>query len=74
MLRVLAAGGSAAYVPEVLVHMRTGGASNRSLKALWRKSSEDLLALRRNRVGGVFTLICKNLRKLPQFFTRRRIS
>ncbi len=31
-----------AQVPGVLVHMRTGGASNRSVSALWRKSREDL--------------------------------
>lgn len=58
------------YVPEVLVRMRTGGASNRSFKALLRKSREDLRALRKNKVGGWFTLICKNARKLPQFVQR----
>ena len=30
--------------------------------------AEDLLALRRNHVGGLFTLFCKNVRKVPQFF------
>ena len=58
------------YVPEVLVRMRTGGVSNRSARALWRKSAEDLRALRNNRAGGIVTLLCKNLRKLPQFFAR----
>jgi glycosyltransferase len=68
MLRYLARPGIRAhYVPEVLVRMRSGGASNRSIKALANKSREDLLALRRNRVGGLGTLLCKNLRKLPQF-------
>lgn len=57
----------AAYVPEVLVRMRTGGASNRSLSALWRKSNEDLRAMRRHHVGGLATLLAKNLRKIPQF-------
>jgi glycosyltransferase len=57
-----------AYVPRLLVKMRTGGASNRSLVALLRKSREDLFALQKNRVGGVLTLLCKILRKLPQFF------
>lgn len=56
------------YLPEVLVHMRTGGASNQSLKALMRKSQEDLEVIRRNSVGGVLTLAAKNLRKIPQFF------
>jgi glycosyltransferase len=59
-----------AYVPEVLVDMRVGGASQRSLHALLQKSREDLLALRRHRVGGVFALLCKNLRKVPMFFAR----
>ena len=59
-----------AYLPEVLVRMRTGGASNRSLAALRNKSREDLFALRKNGVGGWFTLLCKNARKLPQFFRR----
>lgn len=58
-----------AYIPKVLVKMRTGGASNRSLSALITKSSEDLKALRNNRIGGILTLVCKNLRKLPQFFS-----
>ncbi len=55
------------YIPEVLVRMRVGGASNRSLKALWRKSSEDLRALRRSGVGGLGTLLRKNLGKIGQF-------
>jgi glycosyltransferase len=58
-----------AYLPEVLVRMRLGGASNRSVKAMWRKSREDLEALRRSGIGGLGTLLCKNLRKLPQFLT-----
>ena len=56
------------YVPEVLVRMRTGGASNRSLHALWQKSSEDYLALRRNEVGGLMSLASKIARKIPQYF------
>jgi len=58
------------YVPRVLVRMRTGGASNRSIKALVRKSSEDLRAIRRSGVGGWATLACKNLRKIPQWLWR----
>jgi glycosyltransferase len=55
------------YVPQVFVRMRNGGASNRSLKALWRKSREDLLSIKKNGVGGVWTLAAKNLRKVSQF-------
>ncbi len=72
MLRYLARPGvRAAYIDDVLVRMRTGGASNRSLAAVLRKSSEDLRALRSNGVGGLFTLGCKNLRKLPQLWRHR---
>ena len=60
----------AAYVPHVLVRMRVGGASNRSVPAVLRKMREDLSALHRNRVGGVVTLACKTLRKLPQLIER----
>jgi glycosyltransferase len=60
----------AVHIPEVMVHMRAGGASNRSIGALARKSSEDLYALRQSGVGGWFTLLCKNVRKLPQFLER----
>jgi glycosyltransferase len=68
MLRYLGRSGlGVAYIPHVLVRMQTGGASNRSLGALFQKSREDLHALRRNSVGGVFSLFCKNVRKLPQF-------
>lgn len=69
MLRFLSAAQvDVRYLAKVLVQMRTGGASNRSVGALIRKSSEDLRALQKNRVGGVATLLCKNVRKLPQFF------
>lgn len=60
----------AVYLPEVLVKMRLGGASNRSLNAIIRKSSEDWRALRQSRVGalgGIGALIMKNLSKLSQF-------
>lgn len=55
------------YVPEVLVRMRTGGVSNRSLEHIVRKSWEDWRAIRRNRIGGLHTLLGKNLRKVGQF-------
>jgi glycosyltransferase len=73
MLRYLSRPGiRVAYVPEVLVHMRAGGASNRTLGAMMLKSREDLAALKKNQIGGIATLMCKNARKLPQFFQRPR--
>lgn len=60
----------AAYLPRVLVRMRVGGASNRSLSNIMRKSREDLDALRRTGVGGLGTLLWKNASKLGQFVAR----
>jgi glycosyltransferase len=60
----------ARYLPQVLVKMRVGGESNRSLGRILRKSSEDYRALRSNGVGGVQTLIWKNLIKIPQFLRK----
>lgn len=58
------------YIPEVLVKMRVGGESNRSLSRVLRKSREDYRALRANGIGGAGALIAKNLTKLPQFLRR----
>jgi glycosyltransferase len=55
-----------AYVPRVLVKMRVGGESNRSLARILRKSREDYTALRKNNMGGVAILMWKNFRKVGQ--------
>lgn len=69
VLRVLGSGRvNVAYVPDVLMRMRLGGASNSSVAGLVRKAVEDYNAMRQNHVGGVQALIMKNLSKLPQFF------
>lgn len=59
-----------AYIPEVLVKMRVGGESNRSLERILRKSREDYRALRSSGVGGIGALVWKNLSKLPQFINK----
>ncbi len=59
--------GRAIYVPRVLVKMRVGGASNRSLSNIVRKTCEDYRALRQNGLGGAWTVLAKNLSKLTQF-------
>ena len=74
MLRFLCAGVKLAYIPYVQVRMRTGGVSNRSLRNVAQKSCEDYIALRRNRVGGAYTLFWKNVSKLPQFFRRNTLD
>lgn len=63
---------SLVYLPVVLVKMRLGGISNKSIGHLIKKSREDLIAIRRNRIGGIDTLIAKNLRKIPQFLAKYR--
>ena len=55
------------YLDEVLVSMRVGGASNKSLANILRKSREDLQVIRENGVGGIGTLLLKNVSKISQF-------
>ena len=56
-----------AYIPDVLVKMRVGGESNRSLERIIQKSREDYDAIRRCGVGGLGTLFLKNVSKISQF-------
>lgn len=58
------------YIPGVLVKMRVGGISNRSIRAMYRKSREDWAALRANGAGysrSLCALAYKNVSKLIQF-------
>lgn len=74
MLRYLVQGQiRLAYIPEVLVKMRLGGESNRSLGRIIRKSREDYLAIRRHGVGGIGTLAAKNLCKIGQFLNKDKV-
>ena len=57
----------AIYLKRVLVKMRVGGESNRSLRHIMRKMAEDYRTLRQNRVGGFGALIWKNISKIGQF-------
>jgi len=59
---------STSYIPEVLIKMRMGGASNKNIGNIVRKSSEDYRAMKMHHVGGVTTLLRKNFSKIPQFF------
>ena len=56
------------HINEVLIKMKIGGASNRSIGNIILKSKEDFLALKRNKIGGIYSLAIKNLSKLNQFF------
>lgn len=69
MLRYLVKGQiNLSYIPDVLVKMRLGGESNKSLGRILQKSREDYRAIKRNGVGGVGTLIRKNTQKIGQLF------
>ena len=54
------------YLPHVIVRMRTGGVSNRSIGNILHKSREDYQAMKKNKTGGFMTLMRKNLSKLSQ--------
>ena len=59
------------YLPEVITKMRVGGASNRSIKNILQKSSEDFKALKKNKIKNpAKVLALKNLRKLSQFISK----
>jgi glycosyltransferase involved in cell wall biosynthesis len=60
------------YIPNVLIKMRVGGMSNRSLKNMALKSYEDYMAWRVNHLNSSFyTIPLKNILKIPQFLPGR---
>ena len=68
ILRIFNAGYRLYYIPEILVNMQLGGASNRDFLARMAKTQEDYKVLRKNNIGaGMLTVGCKQLRKIRQF-------
>ncbi|ANP63466.1 glycosyltransferase family 2 protein [Vibrio alginolyticus] len=61
---------SMSYLPKVLIKMRVGGASNRSLSNIYKKTCEDIQALKNNNVFWPKAIFIKNFSKIPQFFRR----
>jgi len=59
---------SVAYISKVIVKMRVGGTSNKNLANIYKKSAEDLNILKTYGVGGIYSLMLKNIRKVSQFF------
>ena len=58
----------AAYLPEVIVNMRSGGVSNSSLKNRLKASRQDLKAMRDNGIAfPLLAIVLKPLRKIGQF-------
>ena len=66
--------GKSVYIPKVLYKMRVGGVSNRNWATIRQKMEEDMLAIHRNKVGGLHTLAFKNLSKVGQFLVRSHRS
>lgn len=61
-------GFKAKYLPETMVKMKLGGASNGSLKGVIRKTREDMAALRKHRIANPWIVLAlKNISKVPQF-------
>lgn len=59
---------SASYLPQLIVRMRVGGASNASLKQRLRANRRDYLAMKRNGIPFAFLVsIMKPLSKMHQF-------
>jgi glycosyltransferase len=59
------------YVPKVIMKMRVGGASNRSLKNIIQKTQEDIIALKNNNLFWPTALFIKNFSKIPQFIFKK---
>ncbi len=59
------------YIPEVLVHMRSGGMSS---KRYWSIIREDYRAIKKNNIGGFGTLMCKYGRSAAQLFRKYPFS
>ncbi|MGL6377313.1 hypothetical protein [Aeromonas hydrophila] len=60
----------AGYLPQVLIKMRVGGISNRSLSTILCKMREDIQAMRNNGLFWPVTLAWKNISKIPQFLVK----
>jgi len=61
----------AGYLPKVLIKMRVGGISNRSMATILRKMREDIQAMRNNGLFWPLTITLKNLSKIPQFLVKK---
>ncbi|OZV69227.1 glycosyltransferase family 2 protein [Winogradskyella aurantia] len=62
------------YLPDTIVKMRVGGASNRSLRNIIQKSKEDYRAIRQHQLGTWWTIVQKNGSKIKQFFPNFKMT
>ncbi len=67
VLRLLTKDIRVSYLPRVVTVMSAGGESNRTLRNILQKMKEDYRAARDNGFSGLWTVMCKNVRKIGQF-------
>lgn len=60
-----------AYLPKIVIKMRVGGASNRSLKNIIQKTKEDITAIKNNNIFWPYAVLIKNFSKIPQFIFKK---
>ncbi len=58
------------YLNQTLIKMRIGGTSNKSISNLLKKTFEDYKIIKKNKIGGFFTLFNKNYSKIKQFYQK----
>jgi glycosyltransferase len=72
MLRYLSSNNSrVTYLQKVIIKMRVGGASNRTLMNIIQKTKEDIRALKNNNLYWPWALLIKNISKIPQFIIKK---
>jgi glycosyltransferase len=59
------------YLPKVVMKMRVGGASNRSLKNIIIKTQEDITVLKKHNIFWPRALLIKNVSKITQFIFKK---
>ncbi|MEI6434851.1 MAG: glycosyltransferase family 2 protein [Bacteroidota bacterium] len=60
------------YSHEVMVKMRVGGVSNRTMKNISKKWQEDYRAMKNNDIGNLITLFLKTMRPIAHFYKSPR--
>jgi glycosyltransferase len=58
------------YIKKTLIKMRIGGKSNKSITNLLRKTFEDFKIIKKNKIGGILTLLNKNYSKISQLYQK----
>ena len=61
------------YFPDIITRMRVGGISNKNIRNILIKTFEDYKAIRKNKIGGIGTLLRKNTSKIKQFLQKKYI-